>query len=99
MNKDLTLIELFDLYGGLLTKRQQEIFSSYYLLDLSLSEIASPDNMTRQGVYEQLKTVKEKLYEYESVLKLKEKCQKIKTLAEENFGESFAHKVDEILKG
>ena len=73
MEKDLGLIELFELYQGLLTERQRELFSCYYLYDLSLSEISEPEGKTRQNVYESLKKVKEKLYGYEKILKLREK--------------------------
>lgn len=84
MEKDLTLTELFDLYSGLLTDRQRELFSSYYLYDLSLAEIAGPEGKTRQNVYEQVKKVKQKLIEYESILRLKEKNDKLKSLSKEN---------------
>lgn len=84
MEKDLTLTELFDLYSGLLTDRQRELFSSYYLYDLSLAEIAGPEGKTRQNVYEQVKKVKQKLIEYESILRLKEKNDKLKNLCVDN---------------
>ena len=32
--KDLEFIELFEIYKGLLTDKQRELFSSHYLLDL-----------------------------------------------------------------
>ncbi len=82
MQKDLMLTELFDLYGGLLTERQRELFTSYYVYDLSLSEISEPEGKTRQSVYEQVKKVKQKLIEYEEVLKLKEKNDQLKKLAQ-----------------
>ena len=71
MEKDLAITELFDIYGDLLTPRQRELFTSYYVYDLSLSEIAEPEGTTRQSVYEQVKKVKKKLTEYESILHLK----------------------------
>ena len=82
MEKDLRYVELFELYQGLLTDRQRELFKSHYYYDLSLSEIAEPDGNTRQNVYMAIKTVKEKLDEYEAVLKLREKTAKIKTVCE-----------------
>lgn len=82
MEKDLSLTELFDLYGGLLTERQRELFSSYYLYDLSLSEIAEPEGKTRQNVYAAVKSVKDKLHEYEEILKLKEKKDELFAIAE-----------------
>ena len=83
MEKDLRYIELFELYQGLLTERQKEIFSCHYCLDLSLSEIAEPDGNTRQSVYAVVKTVKAKLDEYEEKLKLNEKNQKLISLAKD----------------
>ncbi|MBQ3219073.1 MAG: hypothetical protein IJB32_00555 [Clostridia bacterium] len=82
MEKDLELTELFELYQGLLTDKQRELFSSYYLYDLSLSEIAEPLGTTRQSVYEGVKKVKNKLIEYEKLLKLKEKNDDLKGVAE-----------------
>lgn len=82
MEKDLEYVELFELYQGLLTDRQRELFKSHYYYDLSLSEIAEPEGNTRQNVYMAIKTVKEKLDEYEAVLKLKEKTAKIKSVCE-----------------
>ena len=99
MEKDLSLTELFDLYGGLLTERQRELFSSYYLYDLSLSEIAEPEGKTRQNVYAAVKSVKDKLHEYEEILKLKEKKDELFSFAEsiscEN--EDLSDKIKEII--
>ena len=61
MEKDLKYVELFELYQGLLTDRQRELFSSHYYFDLSLAEIAEPDGNTRQNVYAAVKKVKAKL--------------------------------------
>lgn len=83
MEKDLGLTELFELYQGLLTEKQRELFSAYYLYDLSLSEIAEPSGTTRQSVYEGVKKVKKKLIEYEKVLKLKEKNGRLEEIASE----------------
>ena len=81
MEKDLKYIELFEIYQGLLTERQRELFSSHYCFDLSLAEIAEPSGNTRQSVYAVIKVVKEKLDEYENLLHLKEKNEKLKALA------------------
>lgn len=82
MEKDLGLTELFELYQGLLTDKQRELFSLYYLYDLSLSEIAEPLGTTRQSVYEGVKKVKKKLIEYEELLKMREKNAELKQVAE-----------------
>lgn len=81
MEKDLRYIELFELYQGLLTDKQREIFSSHYYYDLSLAEIAEPDGNTRQSVYAVVKMVKKKLDEYENLFHLKEKNDKLRQFA------------------
>ena len=65
MEKELFYVELFDIYKGLLTKKQRELFESHYIFDLSLSEIAEPEGRTRQSVYDASKKVKKKLNEYQ----------------------------------
>jgi predicted DNA-binding protein YlxM (UPF0122 family) len=45
---------LFDLYGGLLTVKQREIFELYHSDDLSLGEIAENLGISRQGVRDAL---------------------------------------------
>ena len=70
MEKDLGLIELFELYQGLLTERQRELFSYYYLYDLSLSEIADGLGISRQGVRHLVKKGEEQLDTYENKLGL-----------------------------
>lgn len=83
MNKDLRYNELFDVYGKLLTEKQREIFSSYFDYDLSLSEIAESQGTTRQNVYDAVRKVKEKLDEYEKILRLASKNSAIAEIAEE----------------
>ena len=50
----LHIIRLFDVYGGLLTSRQQRLMRLYYHDDLSLGEIAQRLRVTRQAVYDSL---------------------------------------------
>ena len=40
MDKSVEFTMLYEIYGKLLTKKQQEIFEEYYLYNLSLREIA-----------------------------------------------------------
>ena len=50
MEKNVKISVLNELYGKLLTKKQSEIIDDYYNMDLSLSEIAENNNITRQAV-------------------------------------------------
>lgn len=88
MEENVKYIELFEIYGNLLTERQKELFTSHYLLDLSLSEIAEPENLSRQSVYDAVKKVKTKLDEYENALKLSEKFTAIKAALKKVGGEA-----------
>lgn len=73
LEKSIYINELYDLYGSLLTKKQQEIIELYYCDDLSLSEISEQFNISRNAVYDCLKKGIKQLENYEKELKLLEK--------------------------
>lgn len=66
----LKIIRLFDLYGRLLTKPQQEIMEDYYYSNLSLSEISEIRNISRTAVSDALKVATKKLENYEEKLNI-----------------------------
>ena len=68
MDKNVKLSILCDLYGKLLTKKQFEFLNDYYNNDLSLSEIAENNKITRQAVRDIIKKGEKKLFEYEEKL-------------------------------
>ena len=45
MEENIEITLLYDIYGKLLTAKQQEIFESYYLYNLSLREIDENKNI------------------------------------------------------
>jgi predicted DNA-binding protein YlxM (UPF0122 family) len=61
---------LLDFYGQMVTKRQYEILDLHYNNDYSLGEIAEELNISRQGVYDNIKRGKAALYEMEQKLGL-----------------------------
>ena len=67
---------LHDFYGQLLSKRQSQVMELYHEENLSLSEIASEFNISRQGVHDALKNAEKALSEYERKLGLVEKFRK-----------------------
>ncbi len=93
----MEFIELFEVYKGLLTDKQRELFSSHYLLDLSLAEIAEQEGGTRQSAYDQIKKVKAKLSEYERVLGLKAKYGELVAVAEQIPDRELYEKIVEII--
>ena len=50
----LEMALLLDCYGGLLTDKQRECFDMRYNQDLSLSEIAEAQGVSRQAVFDNL---------------------------------------------
>lgn len=70
MEEKIKISILCDLYGNLLTKKQQEFLNDYYNNDLSLSEIAENNNITRQAVRDIIKKGEKKLFEYEEKLSI-----------------------------
>lgn len=57
---------LYDFYGNLLTEKQRKYFDAYYFQDLSLSEIATMENVSKNAVYDSLKKVLDELENFES---------------------------------
>ncbi|MEG1850054.1 MAG: YlxM family DNA-binding protein, partial [Oscillospiraceae bacterium] len=68
---------LYDFYGELLTEKQQEVIELYYNEDLSLAEIAAHSGITRQGVRDSIKRAECQLTEFEQLLGLSERFQRI----------------------
>jgi predicted DNA-binding protein YlxM (UPF0122 family) len=56
---------LVDFYGSLLTEKQQRVWELYFSEDLSLSEIAELEGISRQAVYDLIKRTERILTEYE----------------------------------
>lgn len=69
---------LYDFYGELLTEHQRYIYEAVVLNDLSLSEMAQEQGISRQGVHDLIKRCDKILAEYEEKLHLVEKFEKIK---------------------
>lgn len=61
---------LYDFYGPLLTKHQQEIYEAAVYNDLSLGEIAAEEGISRQGVHDLIKRCDKTLAGYEEKLHL-----------------------------
>ncbi len=78
MNEILEQALLFDFYGELLTPHQKNIYEQFVLEDLSLSEIAESQGISRQGVHDLVKRCNKALVSYEEKLHLVEKFLTIK---------------------
>lgn len=70
MERNVELSLLLSWYGALLTERQRMFMALHVDEDLSLSEIAERENISRQGVHDALKRAEEQLLEMEEKLGL-----------------------------
>lgn len=80
MNKKVYYNFLYDYYKELLTEKQRNYFEDYYFNDFSLQEIGENENVSRNAVFNQVKSVEEKLEEFESKLSLYQNSLKIREL-------------------
>ena len=105
LKEKVELSILFDFYGELLKNHNKHIFEDYVLNDLSLSEIAEEQGISRQGVYDIVKRCSKQLKECEEKLNLvkkfeetKEKVNRIKELTQKiKLSGEQAH-LEEIIK-
>ena len=88
--------ELYDLYGGLLTEKQREYFEDYYFNNMSFSEMADDYDVSRNAVFKQVHIVTDKLNEYESILHLKEKRDKLNEIIKDA-PEDIKQKIEELM--
>lgn len=98
---------LYDFYGELLTEHQKNIYEDVVMNDLSYTEIARLNGISRQGVYDMIKRCDKILEEYEAKLKLvhkfecaREKMTKINSklllLSEKNKDSTLTELISEI---
>ncbi len=98
---------LYDFYGELLTEHQKKIYEDAVYNDLSLSEIAEMQGISRQGVHDLIKRCDRTLEDYERKLHLvkrfndiKDKVRQINELAEdESAGQAYLREMIKRLTG
>lgn len=95
--RDLYYANLYSLYGGLLTDSQEDITECYYGLDLSLSEIATENGVSRQSVADALRKARAKLDKFENTLGLYALRKKLFEFAE-TLDEEEKKKLTDILE-
>ena len=74
---------LYDFYGELLTEHQRNIYEGVVFNDMSLSELAAEQGISRQGVHDLVKRCNKILAGYEEKLKLVQKFNQTKQMVGE----------------
>lgn len=105
LEKTTRINYLFDFYQDLLTPKQQNYMSLYYLDDFSLGEIAEQFQVSRQAVYDNIKRTEAMLEEYEEKLHLYGKfcarqklLHKLTSLLEKKLNQAECEEIFHILK-
>lgn len=80
--KNLRVSVLLDYYAPMLTDKQKDVIDLYYNEDLSLSEIAEHESITRQGVRDSIKRGEQTLFDMEEKFHLAERSEKFSELTE-----------------
>lgn len=88
---------LYDIYGNLLTEKQRAYFEEYYFNNLSLSELASVYNISRNAIHRQLKETIKRLENYESILKLAKKNKILEDIINNISDEELKRKLQEVI--
>ena len=78
MAKNYEMAVLIDFYGEMLTEKQRNFLEYYYNDDLSLSEIAENEGITRQGVRDAIKRAESQMLEMESHLGMAKRFDEMK---------------------
>lgn len=69
---------LYDFYGELLTEHQRRVYEDVVIHDMSLSEIAQEQGISRQGVHDLIRRCDRILAGYEERLHLLEKFNRVR---------------------
>ena len=88
---------LYDIYGSLLTDKQKEYFEDYYFKNLSLSELASKYNISRNAIHKQIKETIKRLENYEDKLKLTKKNEMLENIIKKTSDEEIKRKLQEVI--
>ncbi len=88
---------LYDIYGSLLTEKQKEYFEEYYFKNLSLSELATKYNISRNAIHKQIKETIKRLENYEDKLKLAKKNEMLENIIKKTSDEEIKRKLQEVI--
>ena len=94
--KNLHVSALLDIYGNFLSEKQKNLAEYYYNEDLSLSEIAENEGITRQAVNDLIKRAEAQLLIFEEKCRYCEYFTRLKELAD-NIGETDDKNIKAIL--
>ncbi len=99
LEKREEIASLFEIYGSLLSKTQNEVLRDYYSFDLSLAEIALNRESSRAAVEDALKKGEKKLYEFEKTLCVLQKKNQLKELLNQTKTTNDYRELEDYING
>jgi len=78
LDEFIEIANLLEIYSPLLSEKQREYLEDHFENDLSISEIAKNNNVSRQAIFDNIKRGVALLYEYENKLKFHQTKQDIR---------------------
>jgi len=78
VEKTFEIIQLYDYYKNLLTKKQKQYFELYFFEDLTYQEISENLSISRTAVFDSVSKTLKFLFNLEEKLKLKIKAENMK---------------------
>lgn len=97
MDNQVLLNILYDYYGELLNEDNKKYFEDYYFDNLSLGEIASNNDVSRNAVHKHIKNTEAKLMFYEEKLGLYKKDKKLQEVIDKIKDEKIKKEIKNIL--
>ena len=97
MKEQERIVILYDYYMDLFNEKQRRYFEDYYFDNLSLSEISQNNGVSRNAVHKSVKSVVNKLYEYEEKLKIYEKETKLKKIIDKIDNQEIKKELEGLL--
>lgn len=97
MEEIVYLNSLYDYYKELLTDKQRKYFEDYYHNDLTLSEIAENNDVSRNAIHKQVRETVRILETYEGKLGLLSKNKKIIEIIKKQNNDKLLEEIERIL--
>ena len=89
---------LLDIYGFLLTEKNEKIFSLYYGENLTMQEIADMLGVSKSFIGSSIKKSEKKLQELESKLQILSNQEKLRSILELNDLEKIKSEIKQIIE-
>ena len=90
------LVSLYELYSKLLTQKERSFFEYYYFEDYSLQETADNNSVSKAYVGKSIKSINNKLINFENSLNLYSRNNKIRDIIKD-LDEDTISKIEELL--